>query len=157
MAGWHDLKKEPESQSITLHLSENIISKIDKKFENRSRYIIECIEDFLEDIEDIDITKIAKCNKKIITISTPPEDLNRRIYRIVKNYNIALSRSELVRFAILYRYLNEFNGWKRQQKENQENGVVRVPIGDNEVHVPINDENGQVEFKTYKILKRLEY
>ena len=95
---------------------------------------------------------------KIVTVNIP-ESYLEAIRRLVGEDGLYPSRSELIRVAVrefLIRELKRANEMIKYEEEEEEeldeNKFVRVP---NESI----DENGDPirEFKTYKIVKRLEY
>ena len=95
---------------------------------------------------------------KIVTINIPESFLGV-IEKLVGEHGLYPSRSELIRVAVrdfLIKELNMVNNLVKKQETNindiDEENYVRVPIDRmNEKHEAIRD------FKTYKIVKRLEY
>lgn len=142
---WVSLLEDNENNSITVNLSKGQIYNIDNNTENRSEFLLEILKDFIEEVEQLKIDLYPKDNRRHVTISNPGEELNKRIYKLVKTYAFFISRSELVRFALLYRYLKEQHDFKIQEKIDKENGIVRVP------HVEKRIEN----CKTYKLVKEM--
>lgn len=137
------LLENNENRSITIHLSKGQISNIDNKTKNRSKFLLESVENLIEDIENLNLPIHPKDRKKTLTISNPGEELNKKIYRILKKHILFISRAELYRFAVLYQSLMEQHDLKIQEKIDKENGIVRVP------HVEKRIEN----CKTYKLVK----
>ena len=95
---------------------------------------------------------------KIVTVNIP-ESYIESIKRLVGEGGLYPSRSELIRVAVrefLIKELknaNEIIKYKEVKvKEFDDKNFVRVPVN------KLNENNEPVrEFKTYKILKRLEY
>ncbi|MCK4285181.1 MAG: ribbon-helix-helix protein, CopG family [Candidatus Lokiarchaeota archaeon] len=95
---------------------------------------------------------------KIVTVNIP-ESYLESIKRLIGENGLYPSRSELIRVAVReflikeLRRANEMIKYKEVQVEKlDEKNFVRVPIEK-------MDENNEPvrEFKTYKIVKRLEY
>ena len=95
---------------------------------------------------------------KIVTVNVP-ESYLESIKRLIGENGLYPSRSELIRVAVReflikeLRRANEMIKYKEVQVEKlDEKNFVRVPIEK-------MDENNEPvrEFKTYKIVKRLEY
>jgi Arc/MetJ-type ribon-helix-helix transcriptional regulator len=93
---------------------------------------------------------------KIVTVNVPETYIDA-INKLIGENGLYPSRSELIRCAVREFLLKELkmakNIVKYDEPENEdfdEENFVRVPIerGENEPHR---------EFKTYKIIKRLEY
>ena len=95
---------------------------------------------------------------KIVTINVPESFLGV-IKKLVGDHGLYPSRSELIRVAVrefLNKELNMVNNIAQNQEPNindvDEENYVRVPIE------RINEKDEAIrDFKTYKILKRLEY
>ncbi len=95
---------------------------------------------------------------KIVTVNVP-ESYLESIEKLVGNEGLYPSRSELIRVAVrefLIRELKMANNMAKYKEEEVEEfddeNYVRVPVERlNENDEPIR------EFKTYKIIKRLEY
>lgn len=96
---------------------------------------------------------------KIVTVNIPETYLDS-IEKLVGESGLYPSRSELIRVAVrdfLLRELKMANNMaKYRETESEDNfddeNYVRVPIERlNENHEPVR------EFKTYKIIKKLEY
>lgn len=95
---------------------------------------------------------------KIVTVNIP-ESYLESIERLIGENGLYPSRSELIRCAVRdflikeLRRANELIKYKESEvKELDDKNFVRVPIEK-------MDENNEPvrEFKTYKIIKRLEY
>lgn len=88
-----------------------------------------------------------------------PESYIDVIERLVGENGLYPSRSELIRCAVREFLIKELRMVKNFEKHNSESEIehkddkkyVRVPIGD------LDDDEPVREFKTYKIIKRLEY
>ena len=96
---------------------------------------------------------------KIVTVNVP-ESFLEAIKRLVGEGGLYPSRSELIRVAVREFLIRELKMAKNLNKHEQhledndfdEKNYVRVPIERmSQNHEPIR------EFKTYKIVKRLEY
>ena len=95
---------------------------------------------------------------KIVTVNIPESYIDS-IEKLVGGNGLYPSRSELIRVAVrdfLIRELKTANNLAKYKEaeieEFDDENYVRVPIK------RLNEENEPVrEFKTYKIIKRLEY
>lgn len=95
---------------------------------------------------------------KIVTVNVPESYIDV-IGRLVGENGLYPSRSELIRCAVREFLIKELKMAKSIQKYNNESEMhdfddkkyVRVPVED------INEDEPVREFKTYKIIKRLEY
>lgn len=101
---------------------------------------------------------------KIVTVNIPEsylEDITRLLDNKKHRGGLYPSRSELIRVAVRDFLIKELKNAK-EMLEYHEEKLKLDPIDDKfHVHVPTDklDESGELvrEFKTYKILKRLEY
>lgn len=95
---------------------------------------------------------------KIVTVNIPTSYLDA-IEKLIGSEGLYPSRSELIRVAVrdfLLRELKMSNTTAKNQEEEPEDfddeNFVRVPVE------KVNDKDEPIrEFKTYKIIKRLEY
>lgn len=95
---------------------------------------------------------------KIVTVNVP-ESYLESIKKLVGDKGLYPSRSELIRVAVrefLLRELKMANNmakYKEEEvKEFDDENYVRIPVE------RLNEKNEPIrEFKTYKIIKRLEY
>ncbi|TFF93397.1 MAG: ribbon-helix-helix protein, CopG family [Promethearchaeota archaeon] len=95
---------------------------------------------------------------KIVTVNVPESYIDV-IGRLVGENGLYPSRSELIRCAVREFLIKELKMAKSIQKYNTKSEMqhfddkkyVRVPVED------VNEDEPVREFKTYKIIKRLEY
>lgn len=95
---------------------------------------------------------------KIVTVNVP-ESYIEAIEKLIGENGLYPSRSELIRCAVrefLLKELQMASHLKRSNNPNRsedfdEENFVRVPVEDKEGKEPVT------EFKTYKIIKRLEH
>lgn len=87
-----------------------------------------------------------------------PESYIEAIEKLVGENGLYPSRSELIRVAVRDFLIRELKladnmaKFKKEEEEFDEENYVRVPVE------RLNEKNEPVrEFKTYKIIKRLEY
>ena len=94
---------------------------------------------------------------KIVTVNVP-ESYIEAIERLIGNDGLYPSRSELIRCAVREFLLKELKMAKKFQQYTQEK-TMDHPNDKNYVHIPIEkpDNGGAKEFKTYKIIRRLEF
>lgn len=90
---------------------------------------------------------------KIVTVNVP-ESYIEAIEKLIGENGLYPSRSELIRCAVREFLLKELNAVKNMAKYHSE---PEIDFDETKfVRVPVNKEPVQ-EFKTYKILRRLEY
>jgi Arc/MetJ-type ribon-helix-helix transcriptional regulator len=95
---------------------------------------------------------------KIVTVNVP-ESYIEAIEKLIGENGLYPSRSELIRCAVREFLLKELQMASRLKRSNNPNrsedfdeeNFVRVPVEDKEGKEPVT------EFKTYKIIKRLEH
>ncbi|TFF93400.1 MAG: ribbon-helix-helix protein, CopG family [Promethearchaeota archaeon] len=97
---------------------------------------------------------------KIVTVNVPESYLDA-IEKLTGNKGLYPSRSELIRCAVrdfllkelsMAKKLNKYNMKGEEGEDLPESDYVRIPVSSkNEKNESIND------FKTYKIIRRLEY
>jgi len=92
---------------------------------------------------------------RIVTVNVP-EAYIEAINKLIGNKGIYPSRSELIRCAVREFLIKELKMAKNLEKYEQpeaddfdEKKFVRIPVN--------NPESDKKEFKTYKIIKRLEF
>ena len=94
---------------------------------------------------------------KIVTVNVP-ESYIEAIERLIGENGLYPSRSELIRCAVREFLLKELRLAKNMAKYNEpeidnfdKENYVRIPVENKNKEEPVR------EFKTYKILRRLEY
>jgi Arc/MetJ-type ribon-helix-helix transcriptional regulator len=94
---------------------------------------------------------------KIVTVNVP-ESYIEAIQRLIGENGLYPSRSELIRCAVREFLLKELRLAKNMAKYNEpeiddfdKEHYVRIPVDNKNKEEPVR------EFKTYKILRRLEY
>ncbi|MEJ2252504.1 MAG: ribbon-helix-helix domain-containing protein [Candidatus Lokiarchaeota archaeon] len=94
---------------------------------------------------------------KIVTVNIPESYLDS-ISKLVGDNGLYPSRSELIRVAVREFLIKEINLAKslikQQEPQNEDldkEKYVRVPYSENDKEEPVR------EFKTYKIVKKLDY
>lgn len=148
------LEKEPSTDSIAIYLSAAVDNYILSENSNRSEWIREAGEQFLEFIKEefIDDIDAEIEGHKIVSISKPPQDTLGEVYHLVHNKAFLFSRSEFYRMSIFYKIIMQVHKRSVQTELNRESedpNTVRVPIS--------RDSEGNHVFKAYKILKRVEW
>ena len=97
---------------------------------------------------------------KIVTVNVP-ESYIEAIEKLIGEDGLYPSRSELIRCAVREFLLKELRMAKNMAKYNEPKPEQEIKDIKNYVRVPVDsvDENDEPvrEFKTYKILRRLEY
>lgn len=163
------LQVDTDHDSISLNISEKIKRYImDDMASNYSEWMREAGREFLDILETFVIPNLSKelTGHRIMSISKPTIDELEKIYVLIRDDRIFLSRSEYYRFAAIFKiitdnqkkplkhyksyekYIKEME--KEIEKEEQERNrddLVRIPMG--------NDENGEPITKTYKVLRSL--
>jgi Arc/MetJ-type ribon-helix-helix transcriptional regulator len=97
---------------------------------------------------------------KIVTVNVPESYLDA-IEKLTGNDGLYPSRSELIRCAVRDFLIKELQMAKKLIRSN-ENSNLEEELSDSEyVRIPVKSKNENNEsvnsFKTYKIVKRLEY
>lgn len=97
---------------------------------------------------------------KIVTVNVPESYLDA-IEKLTGNDGLYPSRSELIRCAVKDFLLKELTMAKKFSKYNKKEDYEEGMSDSDYVRVPVkrtNEKNESVnDFKTYKIIKRLEY
>ncbi len=97
---------------------------------------------------------------KIVTVNVP-ESYIEAIEKLIGENGLYPSRSELIRAAVREFLIKELKMVKHMTKPPIKPELKEVEEDENMIKVPIEhlDENDEPvrEFKTYKILRRLEY
>jgi Arc/MetJ-type ribon-helix-helix transcriptional regulator len=94
---------------------------------------------------------------KIVTVNVPESYIDA-IEKLIGENGLYPSRSELIRCAVREFLLKELRVSKKILGQNNEEDEDFDD--ENYVRVPVEDSNGKepvTEFKTYKIIKRLEH
>ncbi|TXT60299.1 MAG: Ribbon-helix-helix protein, copG family [Promethearchaeota archaeon] len=94
---------------------------------------------------------------KIVTVNVPESYIDA-IEKLIGENGLYPSRSELIRCAVREFLLRELRVSKKilrhnneEEEDFDEENFVRVPVEDNEGKEPVT------EFKTYKIIRKLEH
>ena len=96
---------------------------------------------------------------KVVTVNVP-ETYVEAIEKLIGENGLYPSRSELIRCAVREFLLKELKVAKNLNRKNEEE--EEEFDDENYVRVPVEDKTGKegepvMEFKTYKIIKRLEH
>ena len=150
------LDKEPSTASITIYLSAVIDDYILSQNPNRSEWLRDASREFLKFINnnivpDFDINSEME-RHKIVSISKPSKAILDVIFYLVHGKGLMFSRSEFYRISIFYKMI--MDTIKRTSQEQ----LAEAQADPNTVNVPISvDAEGNHEFKTYQILRKLDF
>ena len=148
------LERESSTASIALYLSTALDRFILNQNTNRSEWMREAGEQFLHFIKNnfIDELNHNMEGHKIVSISKPSNTTLNEIYYLVHTKGLMFSRSEFYRMSIFYRIIKDAFQRKHEEKlekESEDPNIVKIPID--------RDKEGNHVFKTYKILKKLNF
>ena len=109
--------------TITINLTESMVKRYSND-KNRSWQIINVMNEYLGTFSE-DLLK-GTDERRIITISKPPDALYAAMYRAIK-CGLALSRSDLFRHAIRWDMQRSTKNNRDRLEEDAKNSIVRVP------------------------------
>ncbi|MFX0141412.1 MAG: ribbon-helix-helix domain-containing protein [Candidatus Hodarchaeota archaeon] len=125
-----DLDKDTKYESITLHLPNWMLERINEKIEggvydSRSEYIQIALNEYLEVMIDFYNTECVS-GARILTVSSNPIKCLDSINEICLEKK-EISRSEMARNAVRWKLINERILEKKNKKELLPEGYVIVP------------------------------
>lgn len=133
---------------ITINLPSWIHHHLNKYYKNKSAFIREAIEDYLEMYKKFDVYVKDDGEPEVNTVSIADhhfEAINKH-----KGKRRVFSRAEFIRNAVIYKLANGI-----PNKKNRKIVLFKQPDDPELVRVPIDRENN--EYKEYRIVRRLEY